>query len=301
MKTHLALALAAAVGAFATLSLSQPAQAQQRREPPPLPAGVSLTETTKIADGVYSFRYRGHRSLFVTTSEGVIVTDPINTDAAPLMMKEIRKLTAQPIKYMLYSHEHRDHASGGRIFKDAGAQVISHEKCVAELSKNPDAVVPDVTFKDRHSVTLGGKTIEMMHFGTTHSPCTVIMRLPQDKLLFAVDTFTPKSVLHRFIRGNFFNTLAMLKEMQNLGADRVAPGHGPAVAPISAVADTVGYMEELLRQTKNAMSIDPEVEAVKKLVDLSEYNEWRNAAQDIPRNIEGMFRILSSEEGKGRL
>src|SRR3954468_11740914 len=103
------------------LAFCAPAQAQQ----PPF-------ATTKVdgTDNVYIFRYQGHQSMFVVTPEGVIATDPIseNRPAAEAYMAEIRKITAAPIRYLVYSHHHPDHIAGGKPFKDAGATVVAHKR-----------------------------------------------------------------------------------------------------------------------------------------------------------------------------
>src|SRR5262245_57079663 len=74
--------------------------------------------TTKVdgTDNVYVFRAGNHQAMFVVTSAGVIATDPIGY-GRPEMVKtyieEIRKVTDKPVKYLVYSHHHNDHISGG--------------------------------------------------------------------------------------------------------------------------------------------------------------------------------------------
>src|SRR4029453_7129718 len=70
-------------------------------------------EITKLTDDVYLFRHQFHQSMFVTTPDGVIVTDPISGDAAGWLKTEIAKLTDQPVRYVVYSHHHSDHITGG--------------------------------------------------------------------------------------------------------------------------------------------------------------------------------------------
>ncbi len=265
---------------------------------PPWPADIPISGIDKITAKVYSFRYRGHRTMFVVTSEGVIMTDPINPRAAPLLMKEVRKVTDKPIKYMIYSHEHRDHESGGKIFKDAGATVISQEKCAGPLKKNPRAVAPDETFKDRRDITLGDTTIELYHFGKSHGNCLAIMRLPKQRLAYTVDILTPHSVVFRNIRGDLLGMIKTLKAIQNMDVDRIVPGHGLKTpsAPLSVAGDALQYLADLRSETEMAMAKNPDPEAVKKLVDLKKYEKWRNADRFLMQNVEGMMRII--KEGK---
>src|SRR5262249_45523589 len=83
-------------------------------------------DLTKVTDQVYSFRSGITSAMIVATSDGVIVTDPINSKAAKNMMDEIRKVTDKPVKFVIYSHNHWDHIAGARIFKDQGAKIIQH-------------------------------------------------------------------------------------------------------------------------------------------------------------------------------
>ncbi len=65
--------------------------------------------TTKVdgTDNVYIFRYGNHQAMFIVTSAGVIATDPIGygrPQAVTTYVDEIRKITNQPIRYVIYSH-----------------------------------------------------------------------------------------------------------------------------------------------------------------------------------------------------
>ncbi len=76
-------------------------------------------EITRISGELYRFRNRGHFSVFLVTPAGVVVADPIDADAARWLKAEIAKRFAKPVKYLIYSHDHSDHISGGEVFADA--------------------------------------------------------------------------------------------------------------------------------------------------------------------------------------
>ena len=73
-------------------------------------------DTTELAPGVYTFSAFSARSLFVVTDDGVIITDPVSTKNAADMRAAIAEVTDQPVKYVIYSHQHWDHVLGGQIF-----------------------------------------------------------------------------------------------------------------------------------------------------------------------------------------
>jgi glyoxylase-like metal-dependent hydrolase (beta-lactamase superfamily II) len=72
--------------------------------------------TTKVqgTDNVYVFRYGGGQAMFVVTSAGVIATDPIGygrPEVGTTYVAELRKVTNQPIRHVVYSHHHFDRAT----------------------------------------------------------------------------------------------------------------------------------------------------------------------------------------------
>src|SRR5512145_602537 len=143
MRKHVLIGLAAVVASAVLIAEVTPALAQA----PPF-------ETRKVTENVYIFRYVGHQSMFVVTSDGVIATDPIGylrPQAVTTYIAEIRKVTQAPIKYVVYSHHHYDHIAGGKPFKDLGATFIAHRNAKTRLEalRYPDAVIPDVAVGDR--------------------------------------------------------------------------------------------------------------------------------------------------------
>src|SRR5207253_9270121 len=105
---------------------------------------------------------------------------------------EIKKVSSQPIKYLIYSHHHFDHIAGGKPFKDAGATIVAHKRAKERLAilKDPHTVPPDETVDAKRTITLGDTTLELSYIGLNHSDSTLVMRLPKQKVLVAVD-FTP--------------------------------------------------------------------------------------------------------------
>ena len=87
----------------------------------------------------------------------MIATNPINKDAAGWLKAEIKQRFNQPVKYLILSHDHPDHSSGGEVFADT-ATVIAHANAKRTIvgEKRPTAV-PDVTFTDNMTLELGGK------------------------------------------------------------------------------------------------------------------------------------------------
>ena len=173
-----------AVLAVALLASTTTAQAQRPQ-----------FQTTKVdgTDNVYIFRYGNHQSMFVVTRDGVIATDPIGLarpQAVTAYVEEIKKITDKPVKYVIYSHHHYDHIAGGKPFKDQGAVFVAHENVRKRLAPlaDPDTVLPDRNVGNGGTViTLGGTRLELHYVGRNHSDSSLVMRLPKEKTIFAVD------------------------------------------------------------------------------------------------------------------
>lgn len=251
----------------------------------------------KVSDGLYVFRWWVYRNIFLVTDEGVIVTDPMNPKAAKLLREEIRKITDKPIKYVVYSHNHHDHISGGTIFKEEGATFIGHKNIIEELGDHPSAVtpLPDITFDESYTVKLGGRTLELTYFGPNHGDSLVVMRLPEEKILFIVDIVTPRRVAFRAMPDFWPDEwVRSLKEIEQLDFDYVISAHGPenqpAIDPASVVAEQRVYLEELMAAVKKAMdSGTHSPDALRKSVKLPKYENWRYYNEWLPMNIERIW------------
>ncbi|MCK5901692.1 MAG: MBL fold metallo-hydrolase [Cocleimonas sp.] len=250
-----------------------------------------------IGNGLYVFRWWVYRNLFIVTDDGVIVTDPMNSKAANILRNEIRKITDKPVKYVVYSHNHHDHISGGNIFKEEGAKFIGHKNLLKALADHPNPVtpLPDITFKDTYTLTLGGRTLELNYLGPNHGNSLVVMRLPKEKVLFVVDIVTPRRIAFRTMPDFWPDEwIRSLKKIEKMDFDYVISGHGPegepAIDPASVVAEQRIYLEDLMAAVKKAMdSGTHSPDALRKIVKLPKYENWRYYKEWLPMNIERIW------------
>jgi len=269
--------VAAALAAVAALATQAQPQAPVR-------------EITKLAGEVYRFRNNNHYSVFAVTPAGVIATDPINAEAARWLKDEIRKRFAQPVRYLIYSHDHADHISGGEVFADT-AVVAAHANAKRTIvaEKRPTAV-PQVTFASEMSIELGGTVVELAYVGRNHSDNSIVMRFPKERLLFAVDFIPVESLAFRdFPDAYIQDWIDSLQRVEAMDFDVLVPGHGP-LGRKEHVRMFREYMEELrdevLRHAREGKSVDE----VKQLVKMPKYATWTNYEQWLTLNVEGMYR-----------
>ena len=251
-------------------------------------------EITKLGDDVYLFRHLFHQSIFITTPQGVIVTDPISSDAAVWLKTEIKKLTEQPVRYVIYSHSHADHITGGDVFADT-ATFVSHWAARRDILKETrsQTPAPDVTFTDRMFVDLGGRHVELIYTGRNHSDSSVVVLLPQNRLLFAVDFIPVETVAYRTMRSDYPDEwIESLKKVEQLDFDILVPGHGK-VGRKEHVRMFRTYLEDLTAAVQASVLKGTSLEETKKTVRLPQYQQWGRYGDWFPENVEGMYRYLS--------
>ena len=282
------LLLTALAAAFLPLGASaQQAPAQQA------PAQATR-EITKIAGEVYRFRNNNHFSVFAVTPEGVIATDPINADAAKWLKAELQSRFGKNVKYLVYSHDHADHISGGEVFADT-AVIVAHDnaKSVIVGEKRPTAV-PQVTFSDRLNIELGGTVMELHYVGKNHSNNSVVMRFPAEKIAFAVDFIPVETVAFRDFPDAYYDEwIESLRRVEAMEFDIFAPGHGK-LGDKKHVTAYREYMQDLHREVLAGARAGKTADELAQMIKLPKYEGWTNYAQSLALNIQGMYRLVQA-------
>jgi glyoxylase-like metal-dependent hydrolase (beta-lactamase superfamily II) len=94
-------------------------------------------EISNITGDLYKFRQVRHSGMFLVTAEGIIVVDPTFPHVASWLKEELDERFGLPVKYVIYSHTHMDHAGGGEVFADT-AVFIAHENTRKNLQRPAD-------------------------------------------------------------------------------------------------------------------------------------------------------------------
>ncbi len=259
-------------------------------------------EIVNITGDLYRATDNAHHTAFLVTDEGIILTDPINTDFAMWLKAELDERFGVPVRYVLYSHYHDDHASGGAVFEDT-AEFVGHENMPVNLAAEAGNEVfaevraPDTTYSDSTSVTLGGKTVEMIHALPSHSTDSSIIFFPDERTVFVVDFVNVQRVPFRTISG--WGPITTLIEANHLfqstvDYDIIAPGHGP-IGDRADVDYTIRYLEDLLAAVTEAVDAGMSLEETQAAVLMEDYSDLGQHAAWRHLNVQGVYRDLTAE------
>jgi glyoxylase-like metal-dependent hydrolase (beta-lactamase superfamily II) len=274
-------------------SLAVAAQMAWSQTPPEKPAAAPapaaqkpMFETKKVdgTDNVYIFRYGNHQAMFIVTSAGVIATDPIGygrPDAVQTYVDEIKKVTDKPIKYLIYSHHHFDHIAGGKPFKDAGAKIIAHKRVKERLSvlKDPATVLPDESIGNAKTIKLGATTLELHYVGLNHSDSSLVMRLPKEKIIFAVDFLPVGSVPGLAMIDSYpLEWEGSIKKVLAMDWERLIPGHpgapGGRLGTKQDVQDVLTLLQDASAEVQAEARAGKCWQPAEKEVKFAKYASW---------------------------
>ena len=220
-------------------------------------ASVKVT-AEKVADGVSYLTGGTHHSVLIEMSDHLVVIEGPQDDArAAAVIAEVKKLVPnKPIKYVVNTHHHFDHAGGLGAFAADGATIITHDVNKAFLEQNlaaPRTIQPDKLaqsgkkatvegMQDKRVLSDGTRTVELYLIkGTPHGDGLIMAYLPKEKLLVEADVFTPAPpnaappAQPNPAPVNLYDNIERL----NLAVDQILPMHGRKV-PLAELQKAIG-------------------------------------------------------------
>lgn len=197
------------------------------------------------APGTYANSGHNNNLSFVITDGGVLVVNAgDNYLLAKALHDEIKKITDQPVKYVVLENGQGHAMLGSSYWKEQGVPVIAHVDAAHEIEQQSHAllevmrarakekadgtrvVMPDETFEGSMVIELGGERIELLQLGPTHSPGDIVVWLPQRKLVIAGDMAFHQRMLPLFEHTDSAAWIETWDKFEALGAEVVIPGHG---------------------------------------------------------------------------
>ncbi len=226
-----------------------------------------MFQRERIAENVYSFQ----SDVYAQVNAGAVIGPNwaviIDTLALPEETLAIRDFIEQelnvPVRYIINTHGHADHAWGNCFFP--GAMVIGHMLCRQYLDtkgrasleetkrnnlsfRNVKIVLPHLTFESGEvNLRVGKKTLTLFPL-PGHSADNLAVLVEEDRVLFAGDTAMP---LPYIFDGDVDDSVASYKKIGKLGLENIVQGHGDIVLR----GEIENYVKENLAYISNIRKV----------------------------------------------
>ncbi len=263
-----------------------------------------------------TYENSGHNNnlSFIITDDGVVV---VNASASYLLAKalhqEIKKLTKQPVKYVILENAQGHAMLGSNYWQEKGAKIVAHKDAAAVMKryakasvkrmqerqkdkgKLTKATVPDILFDEKFELNMGGTIIQTLHLGPAHSPGDIVVWLPQQKLVISGDMAFHQRLLpvtEHTDTAAWINTWET--KFEPLGAQIVIPGHGTPTSMIEVSKYTVDYLKYVRHQVAKILDEDGDLQQAYEM-DLSAYEQLDTFDDLAKQNIGRIFRAMEFE------
>jgi cyclase len=292
MKRKLKLEFLSILALLLSLPLPTPAQQGPAESP---------TRLRKIKDNVYviedtvtnleSIRKYGGNVLVYLTPDGVLLVDckfePMHDD----IVAKVKSLTDKPIKYVVLTHNHADHAGGAAKMAASGATVIISTDDLENLARAANQTwLPDWGYAGRAQLRLGGKKVELYEV-RGHTRGDTLVYFPSERIVESGDLFATVEELPYIVDyssgGNWTDLSGEIDDLLKLDFDLVIPGHGPPVTrqDVVKIRDRVVAIRERFRALNREKK---SLEEIRQTL-MKELN-W--GGEPTPLSIPGMIQEL---------
>jgi cyclase len=285
------------------------------------PPKMKFDEVKQVAPGVY-FRYSsigpdgsniafgGSNNIWVVFEDYVAVIDANFPKEAADVIAAVKKTTNKPIRYVLDTHHHGDHAYGNAVFAKEGASIVAQTNCARWLRLNgakefEDAgkgpmgrkdvhdsklKVPNLVFDDKLVLDDGTQRVEFLFLGHAHTPGDAFAYLPKHKLLCTGDACV-NGAYNYMGHSDLASWIRVMERAQQLDVKFVLPGHGP-IAGKDLLDKQKRYFVDLRGQVKQGIDAGKTFDDILKGIDMPWYKEW-TTVEPTKANVEYAYNELT--------
>lgn len=286
-------------------------------------AHALTVEFQRVAEGVYAHvgdtgartaeneGLNANIGLVVTPAGAVLIDSGATFQSARQIAEAARKVTPQPIRWVINTGGQDHRWLGNGYFKAQGAELIAHaggeadmnnrgndhlQGLKAVLGAKAEGTVPTLPTRwlkaPDERLELGGVVLEFRHRGGAHTPGDLMVWLPQRKVLFTGDVVYVDRMLGVLPVSNTRQWLASFAVIEELQPAVLVPGHGRVTDLATAKADTQAFLLAIRAHMKQAVDEGQDVSAAVKAFDAAPFMRLLNAAELLPGNASRTYLEL---------
>jgi len=273
----------------------------------------------KVKEGIYVYTDALNESncTIILTQDGVVLIDSGQSPKdSHVVAAALKKLTSQPVRYIIHTEPHSDHVLGDFLFSPP-AVVFAHagatasmkkagldtpafvEKRTAASAEMRDAfkgyrmVAPQVEYRDKMTLNVGERTLELYYLKNVHSEADTAIWLPKERVVFTAASVTVKRFGNHRPFVSIPDTLSGIEMMQALNPELVIPGHGdPGTSKI--LDDMENYYNQLMERVGQMAQQGKSLDEIKKELKMPGTEDWEGKDR-FPNNIEAAYRAVTGK------
>ena len=224
-----------------------------------VPAVSSRVDMSAVAEGVRLVTGESHHSVVVEMNDHVVIIEaPLDDRRSVAVIDRVNSaIPGKPIRFVINTHHHFDHAGGLRAYAAHGATIITQHANRAFYEAAwaaPRTLIPDrlsnaktatafETFGDRRTLGDSTQPIEIYRIeNSPHAETLAMIYLPKSKILIEADAFTPAASVPSVVSPAALNLYRNIQRLK-LDVSGIVPLHGPGVATMKDLLKAVGLDE----------------------------------------------------------
>ena len=200
---------------------------------------ASDSKLIEVSKGIYIYQNKGGNIGLSIGNDGIFMIDDQFADVSKDLLKDIRRISKKPLKFVVNTHHHGDHTGGNMNMVEEGAMLFSHDNVRKRLEERlanasdksiDERILPVVTIKDDLTFHFNGEEIMVFHIHNAHTDGDVMVYFTNSDVMHTGDAYIKGA--YPFIDyasgGSYqgymegLETLLMMIEKDT----KIIPGHG---------------------------------------------------------------------------
>ncbi|GGC42368.1 hypothetical protein GCM10011371_32210 [Novosphingobium marinum] len=248
-----------------------------------------------VAQDLYRWTSGSYRSMFLVHEDGIVVTDPLNAEAARWLKGQLEeRYPGKPVSHLIYSHDHPDHTYGASELADEDTLVVSQRLARNTLVETKaQTLVPTVVFDERMTLLPDwDQEIRLRYHGSNNGRGSISMMFRPQNVLHIVDWVVIGRLPYRNLKGyDLPGMIESTRQVLELDFDRFVGGHAE-MGHKDDVRRYLGYLEALHDGVRDGILAGHSLDRIKRDVALSDYSDLAHFEEWRELNIEGAYNQL---------
>jgi glyoxylase-like metal-dependent hydrolase (beta-lactamase superfamily II) len=258
-------------------------------------------KTTDLGHDTYMLEGAGGNVTIAVGTDGVIMVDAQFAPMHDKLKAAIAKVTDKPVKYLVNTHYHGDHTGGNEAFGKEGVTIVAHQNLKNRLANPPPgnngqtpppapaAAIPTQVYTDKTTVSVGGRTAQLVHI-EAHTDTDTVVYFPDANVLAIGDTGGANRYPNVALGGTIDGMIAGTQLYIDMANDqtKIVPGHGRLAtkADLQAYHDMLVQIRDRVAKLKSEGKTADQAVAAKPLADLqAKINQSDMASENVVRRV----------------